>query len=274
MTERIDIAKAREMFDGTTQGEWRVKEDREGNVWVSPVFSGEDAHGYHSGRYDSPSDEDALWIAHAHNTYAALLDELEGVRDIVERNQYLSGVELAKLAVITKEYPRLTEDNARLQSELAALRVEKEAALDTMEGWRARAEAAEGDIAVAVAARDESCLTCKHEDKRHTEEPCYNCTATTGLPCGWQCAPRLAAELLASRERIKENDETFALMDAQNIRLTADNAGLTAWKEKAREAMRLMRKSLYMSKGYLDAMTAMSDLIGGRDAPEPPEVQS
>jgi hypothetical protein len=74
-----------------------------------------------------------------------------------------------------------------------------------------------------------------------------------------------AAELLANRERIKENDETFALMDAQNIRLTADNATLTAWKERAGEAMRLMRQSLYMSKGYLDAMTAMRDLIGGRD---------
>jgi hypothetical protein len=75
-----------------------------------------------------------------------------------------------------------------------------------------------------------------------------------------------AAELLTNRERIKENDETFALMDAQNIRLTADTAALTAWKEKAREAMGLFVE-FYESGTPINSaeLHDIKDLIGGRE---------
>jgi hypothetical protein len=61
-------------------------------------------------------------------------------------------------------------------------------------------------------------------------------------------------------------------------RLSADNAALTAWKEKAREAI---AKAMYCYQcvgncgfRHCDNYKKLRDLIGGRDAPEPPEVQS
>jgi hypothetical protein len=76
MTERIDIAKAREMLEGTTKGEFY--HDGFSEVW--------------SREYDEPvarceRPEDAAFIANAHNTYAALLDELEVARAEIERLQ-------------------------------------------------------------------------------------------------------------------------------------------------------------------------------------------
>jgi hypothetical protein len=81
MTERIDIAKARELLEGTTKGEWRVVQ--KGNsvpshAVATTAYDGEPQINVCSGI--SPKTGNALWIAHAHNTYAALLDELEGAR--------------------------------------------------------------------------------------------------------------------------------------------------------------------------------------------------
>jgi hypothetical protein len=77
MTERIDIAKARELLDGTTKGAWGT----DGLYLVKYVDK--DDIVYHSrflAEFDLGNEANALWIAHAHNTYAALLDELEGAR--------------------------------------------------------------------------------------------------------------------------------------------------------------------------------------------------
>jgi hypothetical protein len=76
-TERIDIAKARELLEGTTKGEWGT----DGLYLVKYVDK--DDIVYHSrflAEFDLGNEANALWIAHCHNHYAALLDELEGAR--------------------------------------------------------------------------------------------------------------------------------------------------------------------------------------------------
>lgn len=87
-TERIDIAREREMLEGTTQGEWRVVQ--KGNsvpshAVATTAYDGEPQINVCSGI--SPKTGNARWIAHAHNHYAALLDELEGARAEIERLQ-------------------------------------------------------------------------------------------------------------------------------------------------------------------------------------------
>jgi hypothetical protein len=99
MTERIDIAKARQMFEETTKGEWEVVES-EGKTYVAVTGGRIEGYGFTEIAQiseevdgDGSGDADAYFIAHAHNTFAALL-----------------------------------ADNARLQSELAEARERAEAA--------------------------------------------------------------------------------------------------------------------------------------------------
>jgi hypothetical protein len=77
MTERIDIAKARELLEGTTKGEWR----NDGPDVIGIEAKRTITYGVFAPRRQKDDTEaNARWIAHAHNHYAALLDELEGAR--------------------------------------------------------------------------------------------------------------------------------------------------------------------------------------------------
>jgi hypothetical protein len=119
-----------------------------------------------------------------------------------------------------------------------------------------------------------------NEQLQKMSNPIY----ATGHICGNDAAS-MAAELIANRERIEIDKQVTAEANkawggSQQLiaRLTADNAALTAWKEKAREAI---AKAMYCYQcvgncgfRHCDNYKKLRDLIGGRDAPEPPEVQS
>jgi hypothetical protein len=63
------------------------------------------------------------------------------------------GFDDAYVSEMQKEVRRLESENTELKTQLAALRVEKEAALDTMGGWRERLSAAEGDLSLGASCR-------------------------------------------------------------------------------------------------------------------------
>lgn len=111
----IDIQKLRELYSKATPGEWirKHKVDLTGKIPTT--------HGVYIEGDDiihvlgnAPSADDINFVIAAHNLWPALIAEIERLRDIVERNQYLSGAEMAKLAVITKDYARLTAERDAL----------------------------------------------------------------------------------------------------------------------------------------------------------------
>jgi hypothetical protein len=82
------IGRLKGLLEKATPGEWKSRRgDKYGDNRVVPVFSGEEAHGWSAGFYSEPSDEDADFIAFAHNHLPAVLAELSRLRAELDRER-------------------------------------------------------------------------------------------------------------------------------------------------------------------------------------------
>jgi hypothetical protein len=82
------IGRLKGLLEKATPGEWKSRRgDKYGDNRVVPVFSGEEAHGWSAGFYSEPSDEDADFIAFAHNHLPAVLAELSRLTAELDRER-------------------------------------------------------------------------------------------------------------------------------------------------------------------------------------------